>query len=168
MRVFCAKVRMLISILLYIFEEVMDLENIASIATAIGVAVATWQIWESRKLAQATFEDSFNQQYRDLIYAIPVDVLLGKDLPEPEKLKAREIVFNYLDLCNEQIAHRHTKRISERLWKSWASGIEENINRALFSEVWSEVKESAPGTFSFLEKLEKEGFKSDPKVWTNV
>ncbi|MDO6563529.1 hypothetical protein Q4488_09055 [Amphritea sp. 1_MG-2023] len=35
----------------------MDLENIALIATAIGVGVATWQIWESRKLAQATFED---------------------------------------------------------------------------------------------------------------
>lgn len=143
----------------------MDLENIASIATAIGVGIATWQIWEGRKLAQVTFEDSFNQQYRDLIYAIPVDALLGKDLSESEKLKARELVFNYLDLCNEQISHRQNKRISDSRWTDWVSGIEENIRRKLFSEVWCEVKERAPGTFSFLEKLEEEDFKSDPKFW---
>ena len=31
---------------------------------------------------------------------IPVDVLLGKKSPENNKSDIREIIFNYLDLCN--------------------------------------------------------------------
>ncbi|MCD9541226.1 hypothetical protein GLP22_08400 [Photobacterium carnosum] len=143
----------------------MDFDEISSIATALGVIVATWQIRESRKLAQATFEDAFNQQYRDLIYAIPVDALLGIELSESESKKIRELIFNYLDLCNEQISHCHYKRIGKKRWKVWADGIQENIHKPIFQDVWVEVKLSASDTFSFLERFEKEGFKSDPKGW---
>ena len=146
----------------------MNLENIASIATAIGVCVAAWQIWEGRKFAKMTFEDSFNQQYRNLIFSIPVNALLGKNLSDDEKKKSRELIFNYLDLCNEQIALRKSNRIGIKRWNDWVNGIEENVQKPLFCEVWSEIKKSAPNTFTYLEKLEAQQFRTDPRTWKNV
>lgn len=140
----------------------MSWDSIASIATAIGVAIAAWQIWESRKLSSAAFEDSFDQQYRELSYTIPVDALLGKELDEAKECEAREAVYNYLDLCNEQIYQRAKKRVSKARWHEWALGMELNFSRPFFETVWCEVKESAPGSFSFLEALEKGGFTIDP------
>lgn len=140
----------------------MSWDSIASIATAIGVGVTAWQIGESRKLTGAAFEDSFDQQYRDLPYTIPVDALLGKKLDENKQSEAREAVYNYLDLCNEQVYQRARKRVSKERWHEWSLGIELNLSRPFFKQVWSEVKESTPGAFSFLEALEKERFKLDP------
>lgn len=115
--------------------EIMSLENLASIATAIGVAVAVWQIWESRKLNSASFDDSFDQQYRELSFSIPVDALLGKDLDKEKEGIARESVYNYLDLCNEQIYQRAKKRVSKERWHEWCLGIEHNLSRPFFKNV---------------------------------
>ncbi len=59
-----------------------DWDTIASIATAIGVCIAAWQILESRKLAQTSFEDGLDQQYRTLVKDIPVDALIGKPVDD--------------------------------------------------------------------------------------
>ncbi len=140
----------------------MNWDSIASIATAIGVAVAARQIWESRKLSSAAFEDSFDQQYRELSYTIPVDALLGKPLDKAKETEAREAVYNYLDLCNEQIYQRSMKRVSKERWHEWSSGIASHLSRPFFKQIWDEVKLTAPGSFSFLEALEKEQFAIDP------
>jgi len=146
----------------------MNWDSIASIATAIGVGIAAWQIWEARKLTSAAFEDSFDQQYRELSYNIPVNALLGKPLDTGKEDQAREAVYNYLDLCNEQIYQRSKKRISEERWHEWASGIEANLSRPFFLAVWLEVKESSAGSFSFLERLENNGYGTDPATWKNA
>ncbi len=146
----------------------MNWDTFASIATAIGVGIAAWQIWESKKLTSAAFEDSYDQQYRELIYTIPVNALLGKPLSEAEEISARESVYNYLDLCNEQIYQRKKNRISEDRWNEWALGIKENINRPYIKQVWEEVKDCAPDSFSFIERLERDSFGSDPRVWKNA
>jgi len=146
----------------------MNWDSIASIATAIGVGIAAWQMWESRKLNGAAFEDSFDQQYRELSYTIPVDALLGKELDKAKENEAREAVYNYLDLCNEQVYQRAKKRISKERWHEWALGMELNFSRPFFKQVWSEVKLTTPGFFSFLEALEKEAFKVDPAKIKNA
>jgi len=140
-------------------------ENLSSIATAVGVVIAAWQIWESRQLSAAIFEDSFDQQYRQLSYGIPVDALIGKTLVETEEKKARESVYNYLDLCNEQIFQRHKKRISPDRWNEWKNGIKQNLDRPFFKKVWTEVKEEAEGSFTYMERLEEEQYKNDPAKW---
>lgn len=145
----------------------MNWDTFASLATAVGVGIAAWQIWESKRLASAAFEDSFDQQYRELSFSIPVNALLGKSLTKDEKASARESVYNYLDLCNEQIFQRKKKRISKDRWNEWALGIRENISRPYIGDVWREVKDSAKGSFSFLERLEQENFESDPADWKN-
>mgnify|MGYP001087466850 CR=1 FL=1 len=143
----------------------MDLENIASIATAVGVIFVAVEMWRAHQLARATFEDSYDQQYRELAYIIPVDALLGKPLAKEVESEVREAIYNYLDLCNDQVFQRSKRRISLARWQEWQSGIEENLGRPFFSEVWSEIKDSAPGHFSFLELLESKKFSSDPNDW---
>lgn len=143
----------------------MNWEAAASIVTAIGVYLAAWQIWESRKLASASFEDAYDKQYRDLIYIIPVNALLGKELDSERLVQAREGIYNYLDLCNEQAYQRSQNRISKERWNEWSKGIKENLAKPKFNETWLEVKECTTNSFSFLERLEREAFNSDPVTW---
>jgi len=143
----------------------MDLNSIASAATAVGVLIAAWQIWQSRKLASASFEDSYDQQYRELMYRVPVDALLGKQLNGHSHSEAREAIYNYLDLCNEQVYQRSKRRVSKARWAEWRSGIKDNLEKPLISGIWCEVKSKVPGSFSFLERLEQNEFESDPAHW---
>ena len=143
-------------------------DTLASIATAIGVGVAAWQIRESKKLSQSSFEDSLDQQYRNLVMKIPVDALLGKPIPADEMKKVREIIYNYLDLCNEQAFLRKKNRISLTRWTDWNDGIKENLNRLAFKEVWEEVKKESPSSFSSLSQLEQCNFKTDPRYFNKT
>jgi len=143
----------------------MDLKTVASLATAIGVCIAAWQIWESRKLAQTSFEDGLDQQYRKLAMDIPVDALIGKPISDNKKDDLREIIYNYLDLCNEQTYLRQKRRISKNRWKEWNDGIRDNLAKPAFKEVWDEIKDKAPRTFTALDVLEKGEFKIDPAKW---
>ena len=136
-----------------------------SAATAIGVVIMTWQIREARAIAQSTFEDSFDQQYRSLAKAIPVDALIGKPVATDKKSLTRENIYNYLDVSNEQVYLRKQNRIRKSTWDDWAKGIKSHMSKIEFSEVWNEVNEHAPDTFTFLARLTKDDFKSDPKSW---
>jgi hypothetical protein len=147
------------------FEGQRMLDTITSFATAAAVLVAAWQIRESRKYSQIAFEDSMDQQYRNIAKNIPVDVLLGKNIPPDDYPKVREIVFHYLDLCNEQISLRKRGRISKKRWVDWKDGIEANLQKPRFRDVWEEVKNEAPNEFTDLTRLEEYQFDVDPKRW---
>lgn len=143
----------------------IDWASIASIATAVAVFIAAFELRESQKIAQTQFEDSLDQQYRELAKGIPVDALIGKTVSEDKKEPTRELIYNYLDLCNEQIFLRKKKRIREDTWLDWCSGIKSHLQKVEFQTVWREVKAESPGTFTFLEKLEQTDFNGDPTKW---
>ncbi|MFT5717350.1 MAG: hypothetical protein ACI9T7_001541 [Oleiphilaceae bacterium] len=138
---------------------------VASVATAIGVLFGAWQIRLSKKQAQAEFEDSMDQQYRSLSMDLPVDVLIGKEPDENQKPIVRELVFNYLDLSNEQVYLRAKGRISKYTWESWCFGIKAHLERPAFKQVFDEVR--AASGFTYLEKLVDSNFESDPDQWFN-
>ena len=141
----------------------MIIDAVVSLAT-IGVFIAVWQIWESKKLAETSFENGLNQEYRELVRDIPMDALIGKPINDKND-GLREIIYNYLDLCNEQTYLRQIKRISKSRWKDWNEGIRDNLSKPAFKEVWDEIKETVPITFTALDLLEKSEFKIDPAKW---
>ena len=143
----------------------MDWNAIASIATAAGVAFAAWQIRQSSKIAQSQFEDALDSQYRALVMVIPVDALIGKPVPMSSGSEVRECIYNYLDLSNEQTYLRRRKRIRADVWADWSSGMRDHLSKPAFATVWDEVKRESPGTFSWLERLERSGFAEDPYQW---
>jgi hypothetical protein len=87
---------------------IIDWNIISSIATALGVCFGAWQIKVGKEQAQATFEDSLDQQYRSLSMELPVSVLIGEPVEEKDKMRVRELIFNYLDLANEQVFYETT------------------------------------------------------------
>jgi len=143
----------------------IDWNSIVSVFTTIGVLVAAFQLRVSSKIAQSEFEDSIDQQYRELAKDIPVDALIGKSVSKEKKELTRELIYNYLDLCNEQTFLRQNKRVRKGTWVDWCSGIESNLGKIEFNNVWTEIKKEAPKTFTFLEQLEKSNFQEDPLKW---
>ena len=143
----------------------IDWTSVASIATAIGVFVAAYELRETQKIAQTEFEDSLDQQYRELARDIPVDALIGKTVSVEKKEITRELIYNYLDLCNEQISLRAKKRIRKDSWLDWSLGIKAHLEKTEFKTIWEEIKAESPGTFTFLEKLEKTNYSKDPAQW---
>jgi hypothetical protein len=137
--------------------------SIGSIATAIGVIFGAWQIRLSKKQSQAEFEDNFDQQYRVLTMEIPVDVLIGKQPKLEDANRVRELIYNYLDLTNEQTYLRAKGRISNHTWRSWCSGIKSHMERPTFKAVYNETSQNSG--FTYLDKLVANNYKSDPSEW---
>ena len=52
--------------------------TIASVATAIGVLIAAWQLWEARRQGRTEFEDGLAREYREIAQRIPVDAPPGR------------------------------------------------------------------------------------------
>ena len=136
---------------------------IGSVATALGVLFGAWQIRISKKQSQAEFEDSLDQQYRSISMKLPVDVLIGKQPKKEEQTIVRELVYNYLDLSNEQVYLRAKGRVTQYTWQSWCSGIKAHLERPAFKVVFEEIKDVSG--FSYLEKLVETEYKSDPINW---
>jgi len=143
----------------------MDIEKIisltSSIATTIGVFFVAWQLWLTKKQAQAQFEEGFDQQYRALSLPIPLDIFLGAKASEDNKKEVRELIFNYLDLSNEQVFLRSRGKITKSTWKIWSSGIQANLETLEFKSVYNEV--SSDSRFTYLSKLVKSNFDADPR-----
>ncbi|RMA82691.1 hypothetical protein [Umboniibacter marinipuniceus] len=134
---------------------------IGSILTAIGVFLAGRQLRIAQTQSITEFEDSFDQQYRALTMEIPVDVLLGKPVKPEEREDVRELIFNYLDLANEQVFLRSENRILDATWRSWKEGIKSNLSKQGFEEVFDEVRGVAG--FTYLERLVETEFQTDPR-----
>ncbi len=137
----------------------------ASLATAIGVIVAAYQIRLTRQLSRTQFEDDLTKQFREIIRRIPIEALLGEELSEEAYDRTRDDFFRYIDLSNEQVFLRRNDRVSARTWKLWCEGIKAFLSRPAFGRAWGEFKDKSPDTFKELRRLEREDFKIDPYEW---
>ncbi len=138
---------------------------LASLATAVGVFLAWWQIRESRKQSVTNFEDTLSSQYRDLIQKLPVEALLGEDLDEQYYREKLSEFYHYIDLTNEQIFLRQCDRISKETWENWCAGIKSVMSRPAFARAWKEISQRAPESFSELRRLVKTDYAEDPRSW---
>jgi hypothetical protein len=129
------------------------LSALSSIATAIGVAVAAYQLFITRRQATTTFEDTLNTQYRQAIERLPIEALFGEPLKETEQSGLLPHFYRYFDLCNEQAFLFSLGRVSETTWKNWEEGIKGNMVRPAFKVAWNEVARRATGDFESLRKL---------------
>ena len=122
-------------------------------ATAIGVAVAAYQLFVVRRQATTSFEDSLNNQYRAVIEHLPIEALFGDKLRADDHVGLLPHFYRYFDLCNEQAFLHSTGRISEKTWHNWEEGIKSNLARPAFEVAWFEVARRATGDFDSLRAL---------------
>lgn len=129
------------------------LSALSSIATAIGVAVAAYQLLITRRQATTSFEDTLNTQYRLAIERLPIEALFGEPLKGEDQSELLPHFYRYFDLCNEQAFLFSLGRVSERTWINWEEGIKGNMARPAFKAAWKEVAQRAQGDFDSLRRL---------------
>ena len=143
-----------------------SIKMFASIATAIGVGIAAYQLWQSKQQSVASFEDNFTRQYREIIQRIPVKALLNEPLSDNDFQAALNEIYNYIDLTNEQIFLRRQNRIRSKTWENWRDGMKANFALPAFERAWEMIKKKTPDNFfEELRCLEICKFESDPKSW---
>lgn len=138
----------------------------ASVATAVGVLLAGWQIRMAKQATRSEFENVLTQQYREISQRIPIKALLGKKLDPQEWNDTLDDFFRYIDLSNEQVFLRQNNRVSRATWRLWSEGIKLKLELPSFKEAWEHFKQEAPESFKELRLLElKDNFNSDPRRW---
>jgi len=130
------------------------LQDIAALATALGVFFAARQLYLAKGQAQSQFEDSLNGQYRVLLRELPLNALLGKRLSEEALQESLSAFFRYFDLSNEQAFLRSTGRIRDATWSNWEEGIQQNMGRPAFQQAWKRMLPDLDGSFDELKRLE--------------
>ena len=134
----------------------------ASFATAVGVLIAVWQIRLGKQQATTQFEDGLNQQYREIIRRIPIQVLLGEEVSEEVYQSTLDDFYRYIDLTNEQVFLRENDRVTKQTWQLWNDGIKSTLRKKSFARAWEYIQEQAPDDFKELKKLEASNFEADP------
>jgi hypothetical protein len=129
------------------------LNGASSLATAVGVFLAGWQLRATKQQQQSSFEDSFTSQYREIVHSLPLPAMLGEALADDELKAALPAFYRYFDLCNEQAFLREKKRIRTDTWLEWTEGIKQNLNRPAFRDAWLEIDSRADGSFDELRQL---------------
>jgi hypothetical protein len=136
-----------------------------SVATAVAVMFTRGQLKLSRDQATSGFEDQLEREYRQIIAQLPVDALLGEQLPAPVPGAVLAVFYRYIDLTNQQVFLRGQDRVSDATWASWREGIAHQLCRPAFKAAWSQLKDAVPEDFSELRRLEQSGFTDDPRDW---
>ena len=126
------------------------IQGVASIATAVGVGIAAWQLRVTKQQEESQFEDSFAAQYRAIADTLPLDALLGRELPETDLRAALRAFYNYFDLCNEQVFLAKQGRFRDATWDNWREGIEQHFKRPAFLQAWSRLSPDLDGSFDDL------------------
>ena len=108
------------------------------------MGVALFQIWRNAEQSKTTFEDSLTKEYREIIRRIPYKALVGKNLNKDEKNEAFNEIFNYMDICNEQIFLRMSGRVRKKTWLNWQEGMKTNFSLSIFETASKEVFDKLP------------------------
>ena len=123
---------------------------LAPYATSIGVLIAMFQLIRSASQSITAFEDSISKEYREIIRKIPYNALIGVELGNTEKDHARNEIYNYMDLCNEQIFLRSSNRVRLKTWQEWQDGMKLNFELPFFKETSEQIYSKLPDSFTEL------------------
>jgi hypothetical protein len=144
--------------------QVDDWTAVGSMGAAVGVLFAAWQLRQAGAHARTDFEDDLSREYRELSRQIPTAALLGHEVEAEDFARAFPALFQYIDLSNEQVTLRMNGRVREATWCDWSDGIASNLARPAFARAWGEIKAQS-SSFAELRRLERSGFKDDPRKW---
>jgi hypothetical protein len=128
------------------------LEEIAWVATAVGVILVARSIRVANLQRRRQFETIFVQRYWALIDQLSLDAQKGRQPPlvEVDDLTAtpwhsqiketdRRVVRSYLRLCEDELELRQEGWISRETWAIWQTGIAAQLERWPFKPIWCEV-----------------------------
>jgi len=116
----------------------METNIIISIVGSV-IAIGSWYISDRRNKDRFEKElfDSFNSRYS----SINQDILLSSKKKTFNICSENEknAIIDYANICSEEYYWYTKKRISDKIWKSWLSGIRFHYeHNAVFKKYWDE------------------------------
>lgn len=148
-----------------ILEYLSKYAFLAPYGTLVGVAVALCQFRKNNKQQVTNFEDSLTKEYREIVRRIPYKALVGDKLSSQERVYAYNEVYNYMDLCNEQVFLRKSGRVGKATWGNWQEGMSTNFDLEVFKEASEEVFKKLDDNFEDLKRVKKALYRTDPRCW---
>ncbi|GAA1866460.1 hypothetical protein GCM10009772_47340 [Pseudonocardia alni subsp. carboxydivorans] len=118
------------------------LQDVGTIATAVGVLLAVLSLRAARLQRRRQFETIYVQRYWTLMDGLTADALAGRrtDTVSPQDEKA---ALAYLRLSEDQLELRREGWISHETWEIWSAGIKAQLDRRWpFDVVWQKVAEA--------------------------
>ena len=117
----------------------MTLADVASVATAVGLFAIFYQLGLTRRQLRAGFEQTFVDRYLAIAARIPLELILG----ETARLDAasERALYDYFELCEEELYYRRGGRVSRGTWLEWWDGIALNFMRPGFRAAWVGLKD---------------------------
>jgi hypothetical protein len=129
------------------------IQTVASLATAVGVGIAAWQLRLTKQQAQSQFEDSFTEQYRGIVGRLPFERFLDTLSKTRNSLNIFVRSTKYLDPSNEQAFLAARSRIREVTWANWREGIGQHLARPAFQQAWRALASYLDCSFDDLRRL---------------
>lgn len=135
--------------------------TIASVLTGIGAVLIVHRIKQNSRQFQRDFEDELTREYRELTKEMPVEMLLDESKPLTEE--ELNLLYNYVDLTNQQVWLRSDGRVSKETWLNWRDGIRSNFRRENFRRGWAVIYwRTGSGTFEELAMFFERDSVGDP------
>jgi hypothetical protein len=128
------------------------LEDIAWVATAVGVLVAAFSVRAANSQRRRQFETIYVQRYWALMDQLSLDALKdGQSKPhnsmgpltvaDGQEIchNDQRIVHSYLRLCEDELELRREGWISSETWAIWQAGIAAQLQRWPFRPLWRDT-----------------------------
>lgn len=132
-----------------------------SFVTAFGIVYAALGFNVSKRQAEAEYERQYLDHYREITQQLPADFWLDESvlslddfIPGSTHKKVYDVIYHYLELCNDQILQRRKKLISTKTWIEWQDGIRfacTNIPQVVSS--LDKIQKNHSGFYSELSKF---------------
>ncbi|HEX4187087.1 MAG TPA: hypothetical protein VHY83_04230 [Solirubrobacteraceae bacterium] len=147
------------------------LQDVAAIATALGVTIVAVQLWYTRRQERVALEDRLTREYREITLRLPPEAFFDPregmtSSQAPSFRHHLELDLHYIDLTNQQIFLRSQRRVSRRTWNMWREGIEDNLKyRPAFRGAWEYIDEHAWRSFMKVWSMTRD-WDADPACWS--
>lgn len=130
----------------------MDSSSFAEIATAVAAFIAVVQLWLFMRQRKAEFELKFDARYEDCVRRLSLGALLDESEYDSSDEDARRALYDYFELCEQEVHYRIGRRITRKTWREWRDGIELNFAKPFFREGWDDLGAAAPSQFAEFRK----------------
>ena len=110
-------------------ETVAALTALGSLATAVAVLVAVWQLRIAKEQARTAFEDDLSREYRAIVGDLPPQAFYMKGPEFTADDKSMRAFYRYVDLSNEHLFLAQLGRVNPKTVEQWQDGIRGNLEK---------------------------------------
>jgi hypothetical protein len=128
------------------------IQTVSSFATAVGLFLAVIGLRQVQRQRLRQFEALFVSRYWTLMDRLSLQAMRG-DEHEPHRDEDERVVRAYLQLCEDELDLRSQGCFTDSTWAVWADGMQVQLQRWPFSQIWHRVEKDETGTFEMLREF---------------